>query len=64
MDPREVQKAVKSLQQFLLDEYRWDTQGASGPPMENDTPPEPTSESGEEEFTYLFCQTRKVIISS
>lgn len=64
MDPREVQKAVKSLQQFLLDEYGWDTQDASGPSMEHDTLPEPTGQSGAEELTYLFGQTRKVVISS
>ena len=60
MDPREVQKAVKTLQHFLLDEYGWDTQVASEPPIEHDPLLEPTREPESEEIiTSLVKPVKK-----
>ena len=45
MNPLDVQEAIQSLQQFLLDEYGWDTKITVNQEMETNPLPEQSSES-------------------
>lgn len=59
MNTRDVQEALKNLQQFLLDEYGWDTETPSDQTNQSVTPTGPTSELGAENSQPFFAKSGK-----
>ena len=59
MKPRDIKKAVESLQQFLLDEYGLDTKVPSGKENEQPSPSELNSIFGREHIIGDYDNYRK-----
>ena len=59
MKPRDIKKAVESLQQFLLDEYGLDTKASSSKESEQPSPSELNAIFRRDHFVAYYDNSRK-----